>query len=72
MKLQKIYHSSKYYEFFPEKRRKSRDFVLFFRSGDSGSLLDTRKKIRTKKIGKKMLSERRIKNKCNNKKCTIK
>jgi hypothetical protein len=48
MKLQKIYHSSKYYEFFPEKRRKSRDFVLFFRSGDSGSLLDTRKKIRTK------------------------
>ena len=48
MKLQKIYHTSKYYEFFPEKRRKSRDFVLFFRSGDSGSLLDTRKKIRTK------------------------
>ena len=48
MKLQKIYHSSKYYEFFPEKRRKSRDFVLFFRSRDSGSLLDTRKKIRTK------------------------
>ena len=48
MKLQKIYHSSKYYEFFPEKRRKSRDFVLFFRSGDSGSLLDTRIKIRTK------------------------
>ena len=48
MKLQKVYHSSKYYEFFPEKRRKSRDFVLFFRSGDSGSLLDTRKKIRTK------------------------
>ena len=48
MKLQLIYHSSKYYEFFPEKRRKSRDFVLFFRSGDSGSLLDTRKKIRTK------------------------
>ena len=48
MKLQKIYHSSKYYEFFPKKRRKSRDFVLFFRSGDSGSLLDTRKKIRTK------------------------
>ena len=48
MKLQKIYHSSKYYEFFPQKRRKSRDFVLFFRSGDSGSLLDTRKKIRTK------------------------
>ena len=48
MKLQKIYHSSKYYEFFPEKRRKSRDFDLFFRSGDSGSLLDTRKKIRTK------------------------
>ena len=48
MKLQKIYHSSKYYEFFPEKRRKSRDFVLFFRYGDSGSLLDTRKKIRTK------------------------
>ena len=48
MKLQKIYHSSKYYEFFPEKKRKSRDFVLFFRSGDSGSLLDTRKKIRTK------------------------
>ena len=48
MKLQKMYHSSKYYEFFPEKRRKSRDFVLFFRSGDSGSLLDTRKKIRTK------------------------
>ena len=47
MKLQKIYHSSKYYEFFPEKRRKSRDFVLFFRSGDSGSLLDTRIKIRT-------------------------
>ena len=48
MKLQKIYHSSKYYEFFPQKRRKSRDLVLFFRSGDSGSLLDTRKKIRTK------------------------
>ena len=48
MKLQKVYHSSKYYEFFPEKRRKSRDFVLFFRSGDSGSLLDTRIKIRTK------------------------
>ena len=48
MKLPKVYHSSKYYEFFPEKRRKSRDFVLFFRSGDSGSLLDTRKKIRTK------------------------
>ena len=48
MKLQNIYHSSKYYEFFPEKRRKSRDFVLFFRSEDSGSLLDTRKKIRTK------------------------
>ena len=48
MKLQKIYHSSKYYESFPEKRRKSRDFVLFFRSGDSGSLLDTRIKIRTK------------------------
>ena len=71
MKLQKIYHSSKYYEFFPEKRRKSRDFVLFFRSGDSGSLLDTRKKL-GQKIGKKMLSERRIKNKCNNKKCTIK
>ena len=48
MKLQKIYHTSKYYEFSPEKRRKSRDFVLFFRSGDSGSLLDTRIKIRTK------------------------
>ena len=51
MKLQKVYHSSKYYEFFPEKRRKSRDYVIlsfFFRSGDSGSLLDTRKKIRTK------------------------
>ena len=48
MKLQKVYHSSKYYEFFPEKRRKSRDFVLFFRSEDSGSLLDKRKKIRTK------------------------
>ena len=48
MKLQKIYHSSKYYEFSPEKRRKSRDFVLFFGSGDSGSLLDIRKKIRTK------------------------
>ena len=58
MKLQKIYHSSKYYEFFPEKRRKSRDFVLFFRSGDSGSLLDTRKKIRTKNRKKDVLRKK--------------
>ena len=58
MKLQKIYHSSKYYEFFPEKSRKSRDFVLFFRSGDSGSLLDTRKKIRTKNRKKDVLRKK--------------
>ena len=61
MKLQKIYHSSKYYEFFPEKRRKSRDFVLFFRSGDSGSLLDTRKKIRTKNRKKDVVRKKKKK-----------
>ena len=47
MNLQKVYHSSKYYEFFPAKAE-IKGFCPFFRSGDSGSLLDTRKKIRTK------------------------
>ena len=57
--------------FSPKKGGNQGILSFFFGLGDSGSLLDTRKKI-GQKIGKKMLSERRIKNKFNNKKRTIK